>query len=85
MPLACRGHWESPVGAKVSMEEEYNGVRVKVVRVLATTSGSHDVMGKSLGSLSGMDFCHLLYIWTLSFFGNCGNLINFSNPQFFHL
>lgn len=56
MPLACRGHWESPTGAKVSMEEEYNRVRVKEVKVLATTSGSHDVLGESLGSLSGMDF-----------------------------
>lgn len=38
------------------MEEEYNRVRVKEVKVLATTSGSHDVLGESLGSLSGMDF-----------------------------
>lgn len=41
-------------------------VRVKVVKVLTKISGSHDVMGRSLGSASVTEFCHLLCIWTLS-------------------
>ena len=47
------------------MDDEYNGVRVKVVKVLTKISGSHDVMGRPLQSASVMEFC--LY----SVFGHC--------------
>lgn len=49
------------------MDDDYNGVKVKVVKVLATTSGSYGVMGRSLGSVSAMEFYHLFCIWTLLF------------------